>query len=113
MTFQCRRTLLGAFLVSGLFALAAGCAKSAPEVSEAHTAATISITADDEAVTSRVRAALLRDATTGSLGLAVVTTKGDVRLSGLVARKDQAQHAVLLAGAVEGVHSIHDEIAIR
>jgi osmotically-inducible protein OsmY len=113
MTLQCRRTLLGAFLAFGVVALASGCTKPAPAVSEAHTAATISITADDEAVTSRVRAALLRDATAGSLGLAVVTTQGDVRLSGLVARKDLAEHAVLLAGAVEGVHSVHDEIAIR
>ena len=113
MILHCRRTLLGALLASSLVALATACTTAAPAVSQAHTAATISITADDEAVTSRVRAALLRDATTGSLGLAVVTTKGDVRLSGLVARKDLAERAVLLANAVEGVHSIHDEIAIR
>ena len=43
----------------------------------------------------------------------VVTTKGDVRLTGVVQSQVQIDTALRIARAAEGGHTIHDELTIK
>lgn len=69
--------------------------------------------ARDAAVTARVKAALLADASIRNFDIAVATAKGDVRLTGLLDGQGQIDHAIALARGVEGVRSIHDELGLK
>jgi hyperosmotically inducible protein len=68
---------------------------------------------DDLTVTTRVKTALLGDARIKSFAIAVTTTKGDVKLSGVVDNQGQIDQAMKVTRAIEGVHSIHDELTIK
>ena len=75
--------------------------------------ATVGENVDDVVVTTRVKTALLADASIKSLDITVVTLKGDVQLSGFVNDQNQIVQAVRLARGVEGVHSIHNELMVK
>ena len=67
----------------------------------------------DIAVTEQVKTALqLNDALKG-FDITVTTTKGDVRLSGMVDTRSQADAAIQIARATQGAHAIHDELTIK
>ena len=68
---------------------------------------------DDSIVTTKVKAALLADATVKSLDIAVVTRKGEVQLSGFVDSQGQIDHAVEVARGVEGVRSVSNEMSVK
>jgi hyperosmotically inducible protein len=69
--------------------------------------------ARDRDVTTRVRAALQGDDALASARIAVVTTKGDVRLAGVLDNQAQIDRALATARAVDGVIAIHDELKIK
>jgi hypothetical protein len=69
--------------------------------------------ADDLAVAARVKAAFQGEANLKELDIQVVSTKGDVRLSGQVDKADQKSRAIALARTLQGVHSIYDQIALK
>jgi hyperosmotically inducible protein len=71
------------------------------------------MSAEDSAVTTKVKSALTSDERIKSLNIAVVTQKGDVRLSGAVDNQGQIDQAIKLARGVEGVHSVQQELSIR
>ena len=67
----------------------------------------------DVEVTQGVKDALLQDRALKSFDIAVVTTKGDVRLTGLVENQGQIDSALAIARGVKGVHSLHDELTVK
>lgn len=64
-------------------------------------------------VTTKVKTALLTDADVKRFDISVETTKGDVRLGGVVDNQGQIDNAVKIVRSVDGVHSVHDELTIK
>lgn len=69
--------------------------------------------ADDMDVTKRVKSAIAMDNTLSGFNIVVVTTKGDVRLTGKVDTQLQINQILATARAVEGVTSVHDELKLN
>lgn len=91
----------------------AGCNK--PQDSTGTTKADSTISADikDVEVTGKVKTALLLDESIKGFDITVVTTKGDVRLTGVVDTQAQLDQIDKMVRNIEGVHSIHDELSIK
>lgn len=68
---------------------------------------------DDGIVTTRVKAALLADASIKSRDIAVVTRKGEVQLSGFVENQGQIDRALEVTRAVPDVHSVSNEMSLK
>lgn len=68
---------------------------------------------NDVDVTEHVKTALLQTESLKGLDIAVVTLKGDVRLTGVVDTQAQIDEALRVARAAEGAHSIHDELTLK
>lgn len=81
------------------------------EMKPGHT--TVGNQVDDAVVSTRVKAALLADAHVKSFDIGVETLKGEVQLSGFVDSQDQIDRAVKLAGAVDGVHSVNNQMSLK
>jgi len=64
-------------------------------------------------LTTQVRTALLQDEQLKAFDLAVITTNGDVRITGSVDTQAQIDRSLALAQAVPGVHSLHDEVMLK
>ena len=74
-----------------------------------NTAANVS----DGDVTAHVQSALNSEPGLAVVDITVVTTKGDVRLSGVVSSQAQIDTALRVARAAEGAHSIHNELTLK
>lgn len=68
---------------------------------------------DDGFVTTKVKAALLADASVKSLDIAVVTRKGEVQLSGFVDNQGQIDRAIEVVRGIEGVRTVSNEMSIK
>lgn len=68
---------------------------------------------DDSVITAKVKAKLLAQLGTPSLGLDVVTDHGRVMLSGFVDNDAQRNKAVQIASAVSGVTGVKDGLTLR
>ncbi|MEW6163550.1 MAG: BON domain-containing protein [Pseudomonadota bacterium] len=101
--------LLGAMLSSPLLG---GCEMPAEATARARQAAAAGMAGRDAAVTERVEIALRSDAAIQADKIAVLTTKGDVRLTGRFDSQDQIDRVIALVRGVEGVRSIHDELTL-
>ena len=75
--------------------------------------ASVGNTVDDGIVTTRVKSALLNEATIKSLDIAVVTRKGEVQLSGFVDNQQQIDRAMMLTLGLEGVVAVNNEMSIK
>jgi hyperosmotically inducible protein len=88
-----------------------------PVTSTTSAAATASTTVGSEIadadVTTKVKTALLTDAEVKSFDISIVTTKGDVRVGGVVDNQKQIDSALKVVRGVDGVHSVHDELTIK
>ena len=67
----------------------------------------------DMDVTKKVRAALAKDNALSAFDIAIVTTKGDVRLTGKVDTQLQINQIVAITRGVEGVKTVHDELTLK
>lgn len=74
---------------------------------------TIGSEVDDALVTARVIAALARDDTVRARDVTVRTAHGKVQLSGFVASEAQRERAGRIAGAIEGVASVENSLALE
>ena len=74
---------------------------------------TVGTVMDDTMVTSKVKTALLGDASTKSFAVSVETVQGDVRLSGFVDNQAQIDQALKVARGVEGVKSVRNELSLK
>ena len=71
------------------------------------------IAASDTAITTKVKAGLVKEPNLDSLGIHVETEKGVVMLSGFVNSKEEADKAVKVAKGVEGVSSVKSAIKVK
>ncbi len=67
----------------------------------------------DADITTHVKSALNNAPGLAGLDIAVVTTKGDVRLTGAVSSQAQIDAAISAARTSEGAHTIHNELTIK
>lgn len=91
--------------------LMAGCNQSSTESKT--TSTTVGTQVDDAVVTSVVKAALLDDPGIKSLDISVVTSHGEVQLTGFVGKKAQILAAENIARAVPGVSGIKNELMLK
>ena len=68
---------------------------------------------DDSSITAKVKAALVDDKNIKSAGISVKTDNKVVTLSCVVESQAQAEHAVSIAKAVEGVKSVNNDLKTK
>jgi osmotically-inducible protein OsmY len=71
------------------------------------------IAASDTALTTKVKASLLKEPDLKSLGIHVETEKGVVMLSGFVESKAEAEKALRVAKSVDGVTKVKSAIKVK
>jgi hyperosmotically inducible protein len=71
------------------------------------------VNVSDTDVTEHVKTALQQNDALKGFDIEVVTTKGDVRLAGVVNLPSQMYEAIRIARASEGAHTIHNEITLK
>jgi osmotically-inducible protein OsmY len=76
-------------------------------------AATTKLAASDTAITTKVKAGLVKEPDLESLGIHVETEKGVVMLSGFVNSKAEADKAVKVAKGVDGVSTVKSAIKVK
>lgn len=76
-------------------------------------ATTVGNKVDDGIISTKVRAALLGDASIQSRDIGVVTRIDQVQLSGFVSSQQQMDKAVAIASAVQGVRNVANEMQIK
>jgi hyperosmotically inducible protein len=107
-----RRLLHATALALGLIGLGA-CGK-APEMTAASPpTSSAGANVSDGDVTEHVKTALGQTESLKGLDITVVTSKGDVRLTGMLDSQTQIADALRVARSAEGVHTIHDELTIK
>lgn len=84
--------------------------KADKTITEQGKAATVVM--NDTEITAKVKAILLNEPGLQSLKIAVVTTKGQVVLSGSADTKENASKAIKLAESVDGVKSVKSNLVI-
>jgi hyperosmotically inducible protein len=75
--------------------------------------ATVGNKIDDTVVTTKVKTALLADASIKSADIMVVTRKGEVQLSGFVNNQAQIDRALVVTQGVEGVAKVGNDMSIK
>ncbi len=68
--------------------------------------------ANDALITTRVKTALFRDPQASGFQISVHTYRGVVQLSGFVDTVEQKQRAGELAGRIEGVQTVHNDLIV-
>ncbi len=68
---------------------------------------------DDATITARVKTAFAKDETVSAMRIDVDTHKGAVKLNGTVKSQEEAQRAVQIAQATEGVTQVTNNLEIR
>jgi osmotically-inducible protein OsmY len=71
------------------------------------------VAASDTAITTKVKAGLVKEPNLDSLGIHVETEKGVVMLSGFVNSKEEADKAVKVAKGVDGVNKVKSAIKVK
>ena len=68
---------------------------------------------DDSAITTKVKASLLKDPGVSGQQVSVDTVDGVVQLSGFVESKEAAARAVEIARSTNGVRNVQNRITVR
>lgn len=68
---------------------------------------------DDATVTGRVKTALLADPDIKSFDISVLTSEGEVQLTGFVDNQGQIDQATQIARATEGASSVKNELSVK
>ncbi|MBI3043451.1 MAG: BON domain-containing protein [Betaproteobacteria bacterium] len=68
---------------------------------------------EDSVITTRIKAALLKDPVVSGLAVSVETHKGTVLLSGFVDNENQARRAAEIAAGVRGVTTVKSALAVK
>lgn len=100
-----RRSLV-LFLGAALLLLATGCASTRTNQSAGEYF-------DDTAITTRVKAAILKEPTLSYFQIDVETFKGRVQLSGFVNTKEQSDTAGRIAATTKGVRSVVNSLVVK
>ncbi len=97
---------LSVFLMAIALAFLMGCA--ATETTQAPGEYT-----DDATTTAKVKQAIFSDSELKVMEISVETFRGEVQLSGFVSSEEAAARAVAVAGNVNGVKSVKNDMQIR
>lgn len=97
---------LSAFFLAMFLASTVGCA---PTAERQGTGEYI----DDSVITTKVKAALIKDPLTKALEIKVETYDGVVQLSGFVSSQEAANRAVELARRIDGVTSVKNDMRLK
>ena len=109
---QHRQLLLAA--ISALAAAGLGaCGKASEPATASAPAASAAANVSDLDITEHVMTALNQADSLKGADIRVVTTQGDVRLTGALDNQGQIDEALRIARAAEGSHTIHDELTIK
>ena len=73
----------------------------------------VPVAISDANISNDVKTALLRNEELKDFQINVVSTKGDVRLTGVVNSQSQINQAILIAEGVVGVKAVHDELTLQ
>jgi osmotically-inducible protein OsmY len=104
------RAVSTAFLALCLGVVAGGCASEPTPTNES----ALDRYFDDAAVTTKVKAALVKDVgAKTATEVSVTTEKGIVQLAGFVSSQDDADRAVAAAKTVNGVREVKDDIRLK
>lgn len=74
---------------------------------------TIGSYVDDSVLTSRVKAALIKDEEVSGYGVEVETYEGVVQLSGFVKTHNERRRALDIARSVKGVSTVRDAMIVK
>ena len=122
-----KRTTLLAALVAAVALTSAGCNRQSPETvgqkvdratdkvattTERATKET-AVVVDDAAITTKVKSAVFAEPGLKTLQINVDTKDGRVTLAGTVDNAELKQRATKVAGAVEGVKSVSDQLTVK
>jgi len=69
--------------------------------------------ADDSWITSRIKTAFVKDKTLNASDINVETNNGAVQLSGFVNDPGDLSHAAEVAGGIEGVTSVSNDLRVK
>lgn len=105
-TKKIAQALIAACLLGSIVTFTAGCAGTATRPSTGEYI-------DDSVITTKVKAALVRDDQTPGGAIKVETFKGVVQLSGFVDTQLQKSRAAEVAQGVEGVQSVVNNITVK
>lgn len=97
---------LAALAGAVLMATALGCASTAKQEGTGEYV-------DDTVITTKVKAAIFKDATLKSAEINVETFKGTVQLSGFVNSREDVNKAVSVARNVSGVKSVKNDMRVK
>jgi len=104
-----RHSLTAVFAALALF----GCA-SQPETKDTPPKSPVGQYMDDAAVTTKVKAELVKDVgAKAATEVSVTTENGVVQLAGFVSSRDEADRAVAAARQVSGVRDVKDDIRLK
>lgn len=98
--------LLKVVIFAGMLACFAGCASAPQRESTGEYV-------DDAGITTKVKTAILREPGLKVMQIDVNTYKGVVQLSGFVDSEDSIRKAGQIAGSVEGVKSVINNLAVK
>jgi osmotically-inducible protein OsmY len=101
-----KRNSLMAILGAGLALSAAACAATPTQESTGGYV-------DDSTITAKVKTNLAQDSKVSASDVSVKTYKGVVDLSGFVNSQSQISEARLVAGQVNGVKAVHDNLIVK
>ncbi len=101
-----KRNSLMALLGAGLAISAAACAATPTQESTGGYV-------DDSTITAKVKTNLAQDSKVSASDVSVKTYKGVVDLSGFVNSQSQISEARLVAGQVNGVKAVHDNLIVK
>ncbi|GAA5786969.1 phospholipid-binding protein [Chitiniphilus shinanonensis] len=108
MTF---RTLLARTFAAAALSTAAIAPLHAAD--DADTTGAVSAYVDDATITTKVKAALMKDKQLSALDVKVTTEKGVVMLSGTVETPDAGVRAIEIAASVEGVKDVKSALTVK
>lgn len=92
---------------------AAGCSKTPTATVAVPAASAPAANVSDTDVTEHVMTALNQAESLKGTSVTVVTTNGDVRLTGVLNTQVQIDEVLRIARAADGTHAIHDELTLR
>ena len=101
-----RTSRISALLAAAALAAVVGCAETPKQESTGQYM-------DDTLITSKVKTAILNDASLKSAEINVETYKGRVQLSGFVSSPANINQAVAVAGRIEGVSSVKNDMRLK
>lgn len=102
-------------LMAGAVLLAVSGCEQQPSMTPAPytSSKTVPVEPSDLALTADVKSALLEAPEINMYDISVASTKGDVKLTGLLGTQAQIDETVRLVKLVNGVKAVHNELAIK